>query len=105
MDKAKPNCVMVTGAKAGDLLEGLDPKNAGMVVQIKADQRAGAQGKLTGSIKIVEAGGPHKAALTGLIDNTFRTAEAILGYVKKTDPKATNFLNSSSLAVKQRPQS
>jgi len=101
MATSQSGTVKETGAGYGNLLEGVEPHNKKLVIQIFADQEINKGGRIKGEIKIIDAGvGAYAKFIAPLIGREPMTASEIIGIVRKSDDKATHFLNANTLRRK-----
>ena len=102
MARPLQSTVKDTGAGYGDLLEGSDPHNKGLVLRILSDQEIGKGDRLQGEVEIVQAGsGPYARSLETFVGKGPKLAKEIINAVKHDHRKASHFLNANNLRLIQ----
>ena len=99
----KKNTVQVTGAQAGSILIGINPKsNKGLVVKIVEDQEEGRSkgGSINGKFKLLDAGeGDYHQALETLVGKVFDATQLHEEVAKISNINKIMIMYSNSLRV------
>ena len=78
MSHAVVNSIQWTGAQVGDLVEGLEIVNRGMVLKLKQEQSKGSSGPLIGRFELIEAGtGEYAEHLANFLGQTYSARDFI----------------------------
>jgi hypothetical protein len=77
MSAADPRSIFCNeGAKAGDRVVGLHPKNRGLILKLRQDQLRGESGSVKGRFDVIEAGdGDYADYIAGFIGQTLNASE------------------------------
>lgn len=102
MSKAKPGTVKETGAKAGDVLIGIEGSNRNLQIRIHRNQEAGDGGRVKGSFDLLDAGdGAYAEYLSKFIGESFLAASELIESVagKSGAQKCTHVVNLNMMKV------
>jgi hypothetical protein len=102
MSKAIPGSILYTGAKGGDLVEGMSEKNLGMRLRIRMDQAKGENGWLKGRFELVAAGeGTYAQYLEKYVGQVMWAEDLMNKVIEASDPtkKRLTIFDRNSLRV------
>lgn len=94
--------VKETGARAGAILEGAYPANAGLRLRVHRAQPTGRRGRVEGSLTLIAAGdGPYAPFLRKFVGDDFHNAADLLDEVGTNSDaaKVRHILNANLLRV------
>lgn len=105
--KTDGTSVKETGARAGAILEGAYPANAGLRVRVHSAQSSGRGGRVEGSLTLIAAGdGPYAPFLSKFVGDDFHSAAELLDEVGANSDaaKVRHILNANLLRVAENQE-
>jgi hypothetical protein len=95
------NAVSQTGAKAGCILCGAAPNNAGLRLRILEDQPRGGGGPIRGSFQILNVGDNKYSEFLEALLGRATEAEEVVRLIRREHPLCVSIVNANILVLEE----